>query len=136
MTYFKRFIPLTLALLVTLLLTASFIPTAQARDDMGGCTGKAGAYTPSLASGRAFSLGTVKTDCPLSDVTIKLISGGQILAQRHIVSNAANIRVTTSSVRWKGCKIAHTYVHWIGGNYKYGYSHHSKKSSAPRKICF
>jgi hypothetical protein len=137
MTYFKRIIPFTLLCASLFCLAVLLItPTEAGASSPNECEAKLGAYTPSLNNGRAFSLGTVKTDCDQSDVTIKLTSGSLILAQRHIVSHAANIRVTTPSVRWKGCKTVRTHVIWVGGHVGWGYDYNEKRSSAPRKICF
>ena len=137
MTSFKRLITFTLLCVSLCCLTALLLtPTEAGANGRPDCEGKLGAYTPSLGGDRAFSLGTVETSCDLSDVTVKLISGGRILAQHHTVSHGAFIRVTTSSIRWKGCKTVRTHVRWRGGFVGWGYSYDKSRSSKSRKICF
>jgi hypothetical protein len=140
MTYFKRFMPFTLLCVSLFCLTVLFMTPTEAGAAKRLCSAKVGAYTPSLANGRAFSLGTANTNCGLNLVVVQLVSVNSsiILSEtvgRRTSSAPGLIRVTTPSVRWKGCEKVYTFVRWSGRDLS-GNWHDATKLSAPRKICF
>ncbi len=101
------------------------------------CGAKLGSYTPALSNdNRVFSLGKVNTNCDKSEVTVRLMSGSKILAQRFVVSSKRDIRPVTPYVQWKGCKTVHTSVRWIGRDTDSPGWFSSTRLSKSSKICF